>query len=255
MSVLVATLAVPMPASAQTTSNAVERVEVEGNRQYGRDVITHAAKLRPGDLIDDTRLRQAFNDVWRTGFFEDVTVAVADGTVGKIVYIKVVEKPIVRNVEFRGNKSMTRSSIDEKLEEADITLPADAPLDRNRLKAIEDVLTGLAEEKGYRFAEIELVLEEITPGVVRAVFEIDEGTKVRINDIKFVGNERFGNTRLKYTMKKTREHWFLSWLTSHDILSDATFQEDLQRLQDLYLDKGYIDVRIGEPRSTSTSTR
>lgn len=235
-------------ASAQSVGDFVELVVVEGNRQYGKEVITHAAKLKPGDLLSDERLRSAFNAIWKTSFFDDVTIATSPGERGTIVYITVVEKPIVRNVEFRGNKSITRSAIDELLEERSVILPTDAPLDRARLKNIEDLLRQLADEKGFRFADIDLELEEVTPGVVRAVFQIDEGTKVRINDVKFVGNEVFSNTRLKYTMKKTREHWFLSWLTSHDILSQATFGEDLQRLQDLYLNRGYIDLQIGEPK-------
>ena len=245
---VIALVVVAAPLEAQGQRDVVERVEVEGNRQYGKDVITHAARLRPGDLIDDSRLRQAFNDVWKTGFFDDLSVSVADGVSGKIVFITVVEKPIVRNVEFRGNKAITKSSIDDKLKEANITLPTDTPYDRARLKTIEDVVRGIAEEKGYRFAEIKLVLEDVTPGVVRVVFQIDEGTKVRINDVQFIGNDVFSQMRLKYTMKKTRETWFLSWLTSHDILTTAHMEEDLDKVRDLYLDHGYVDVRLGEPK-------
>ncbi|MFN7973948.1 MAG: outer membrane protein assembly factor BamA [Acidobacteriota bacterium] len=248
----VLTIQAPSPlfdvAAEAASQDTVERVEVEGNRQYGREVITHAARLQPGDLIDERRLKKAFDDVFRTGFFEDVTLSIADGTTGKIVVISVVEKPIVRNVEFKGNKSITRSNIDDKLKEASITLPTDAPLDRKKLKSIEDVLRKLADEKGYRMADIRLDLEDVTPGVVKAVFKIDEGSKVRINDVEFKGNDVFGQTRLKYTFKKTREHWWLSWLTSHDIYSEKTFDEDLEKLRDLYLNHGYIDVKIGTPK-------
>ena len=48
-------------------------------------------------------------------------------------------------------------------------------------------------------------------------------------------------------MKKTRTHWMLSWLTSHDLLVDKNLEEDLQNVKKAYWRIGYKDVFVGQP--------
>ena len=48
-------------------------------------------------------------------------------------------------------------------------------------------------------------------------------------------------------MKKTRTHWVLSWITSHDLLADKNLEDDLQNVKKAYWQNGYKDVFVGQP--------
>jgi outer membrane protein insertion porin family len=79
------------------------------------------------------------------------------------------------------------------------------------------------------------------------VFDIKEGGKVRIYRVVFRGNKAISSERLKKAMKKTRNHWSFSWLTSHDLLVDKNLDEDLQNVRKAYWRMGFKDVFVGKP--------
>jgi outer membrane protein insertion porin family len=48
-------------------------------------------------------------------------------------------------------------------------------------------------------------------------------------------------------MKETKEVWFLSWITGRGTYQEAKFEEDADKIQEFYREKGYIQARVGTP--------
>src|SRR5262249_30323637 len=84
---------------------------------------------------------------------------------------------------------------------------------------------------------------ELPNNRVDLVFEIKEGEKTGVKDIRFVGAKAFSNGRLKDIIK-TSESNFLSFLQTTDIYDPDRVEADRDLLRRFYLKHGYADVRI-----------
>src|SRR3990172_8481054 len=80
-----------------------------------------------------------------------------------------------------------------------------------------------------------------------SIFTIDEGDRVRIQDIDFQGNKVFGDRRLRLAMKKTKETGLITRILKKDIYNPASFQEDLDNVRKVYRGAGYKNVILSEP--------
>ena len=87
-------------------------------------------------------------------------------------------------------------------------------------------------EKGYEFAEVKSTVEALPggPKLVKVVFDVNEGPKVKVRDIDFIGNDEVSDGTLKRQMKATKEHWFLSWITGRGTYQEAKFEEDAEKV-------------------------
>ena len=56
-----------------------------------------------------------FRRLWDTGFLDDLLLDVRDGPRGKTVTFVVRERKRIQIVDYRGNKSLTTSTIEDEL--------------------------------------------------------------------------------------------------------------------------------------------
>ncbi len=74
---------------------------------------------RAGDPYSEEAVRRDFQALWNTQFFEDVRLEVEDSPDqpdGKIVVFYLKERPIIRRIEYKGNKSISESDILDALQ-------------------------------------------------------------------------------------------------------------------------------------------
>jgi outer membrane protein insertion porin family len=104
-------------------------------------------------------------------------------------------------------------------------------------------------EKGYQFAEVSHEITPIAggPKVVRLAFQIDQGPKVRVADISFVGNEQMSERSLKGQMKNTREPWLFSFITKRGTYRPFGYEQDAVALEAHYRNNGYLQAQVGQP--------
>ena len=229
------------------SADIIQEVRVQGNRRVADESILYRVSIKAGDTLDPVRVTQDLKVLWGTGLFENLGAAVLDGTEGKIIIFSVQELPLITEVDYRGHKKVTKSTITDKIEEEKLTIPEESPLDYKRLKAVRNLIQGILEEKGMRYGTVEYLIEPLEAGTARVVFNINEGSKVRIHEIDFVGNTVFSDKKLRKTFKKTREHWMFSWMTGHDIFKEDLYPEDVDKVREKYWKKGYKDILLGEP--------
>ena len=75
------------------------------------------------------------------------------------------------------------------------------------------------------------------------MFEINEGDKTGVKEIRFVGTHAFSYGRLKDVIKTSESNW-LSFLQTTDIYDPDRVEADRDLLRRFYLKHGYADVRI-----------
>lgn len=228
-------------------SGRIEKIVLQGNDRLTQDAFLALTSLRAGDTYDEARVKSEYAKIWKVGLFEDLSVDASPGEQGVVLTFTMKEKPIVGSVEFKGSKSLTGTTVLDKLKENNADIKTGSVLDYNKVKKTEAGLKYLAIEKGYPDASVVAKVQSMGRSQVALTFEVDQGPKSRIDKVKFTGNDAISATRLRYTMKKTRGHWMGSWATKRDIYSEGRFFEDVKEIRQLYESKGYLDVEIGDP--------
>ena len=101
-------------ATAGQTSSVIERIEFEGNRRIRSETLKARIFTREGDPYNEEGLRRDFRALWNTQYFEDIRLEVQDShnrPNAKIVIFHVVERPVIRRIEYHGQKSISESDI------------------------------------------------------------------------------------------------------------------------------------------------
>jgi outer membrane protein insertion porin family len=101
-------------------------------------------------------------------------------------------------------------------------------------------------EKGFFLAEVKYRLVDEPDNQVAVVFEVAEHAKVQVKEIRFIGNAHVPAEDLEAVMV-TKEGSFLSFLTSSGTYREDAFQHDLQGVQFVYGDRGYLFAKLEKP--------
>ena len=231
----------------------IERIEFYGNRRIRSDTLKARIFSREGDPYNEETLRRDFQALWNTQFFEDVKLRVEDSPDrpdGKIIVFDVKERPQIRRIRYEGNKSMSESDILDRFKERKVGLSVESPFDPTKIKKAEVVLKELEGEHGHQFATVTPQYERIaSSNAVILVFKIDEGPKVKVGTIKFVGNHAFSDRRLIRSMKHDKPYGIPLYYWDIPLLSKTYDREKLNEdlevgVRGLYQDNGYFRVVV-----------
>jgi outer membrane protein insertion porin family len=225
----------------------VLEIRVVGARRIEEKTIRFKIATQVGEKLSLGRVRQDLRAIFETGFFENVLVYGERQRDAVVLTFEVHEKPALANIEIVGNRSLST----EKLLKA-IDLSSREP---PKPKEIGEAAERIRQEylkNGYYYVTVTPRVQSISDDESSVLFEVDEGDRLRIERVQFVGNRTFGEGNrffgLKSKLKKTREHWFWSFLTKSGKYSPESIEEDLSNLKEFYRNRGFLDVRIGEPQ-------
>ncbi len=221
---------VPPPAPAITIGD----VQVEGAQRIDPDTIRSYANLRAGEQADAEKLDQALRTLFATGLFQDVNITLN----GNVVVVRVVENPIINRIQFEGNRRVN----DEALTNETQLRPRQV---YTRTRVQNDVRRILElYRRGGRFAAtVEPKVIQLPENRVDLVFEIQEGSITGVNRISFVGNQRFGEGRLKEVIRTRESRWW-RFLSTDDNYDPDRVAFDRELLRRFYLSQGYADFRV-----------
>ena len=208
----------------------------------------------PFDDAAQRTIAEDFQRLWGTKFLDNISIETEDytfsnGVIGKIVIYNLEERQRVKVVDYTGSKKVDRTKIEEKLKEADAQIRLDTFIDPGLIRKVEGVVRDMMKEKGFQFSTITHDITELAggPKLVNLTFRVDEGPKVKIRKVDFVGNEAVTDRRLRRKMKENREQWMLSFITGRGTYQEGKFDEDAERVTEYYRDRGYIRAVIGAP--------
>jgi outer membrane protein insertion porin family len=195
-----------------------------------------------------------FKRLWATNFLDDLTVEVKDvpypnGVVGKHIIFDLEERQRVKIVDYVGSKRVEQAKIEEALREKNSQIRMDSFIDPGLIQRVRNTVHELYAEKGYLYATVKPEIKPVAggPKLVHLTFVIDEGPKVRIRDVEFVGNQAISDGKLESKMKENKARGFFSFITGGGTYKEDKFAEDAEKVTEYYREKGYIAARIGNP--------
>ena len=227
----------------------IERIDVRGNRRIKEEDVRFYIQARSGDAYDEERLQLDLRALYKEAkWFEKIQITSMDGDTGKIVTFTVEEKPLIREIKYVGAKSFTESNILDHFKERKVGITVDSVYEPSKARAAERALKELLLQNGKPLGTVRTELENVPPSSVRLNFIIDEGPKVRIGDIRFVGNTVFPESDLKAALKLTKERGLMTVFKGTDKYHREKMEYDLEtNLRAYYQEHGYMQAQIGEP--------
>lgn len=227
------------------------QTQFDGFRSASDQFIFSNIQLRVGMNYNPALIDQSIRALYQTGQFEFVEVDVLDAPEGQVdVRFKFISKYKIDAIRFSGNESYSADRLASKTE-----IEAGTPLDEYTVSVAADDITAYYVKKGYPDAAVDYRIQrDEQTGLATVIFDVNEGTEVRIREITFDGNETLSDGKLRKVLE-TKEKTWLSWLTGSGKLDEAEFKQDLERLRDFYRDEGFLDIQVDETQVEFTSVK
>jgi outer membrane protein insertion porin family len=249
----------PVPGEAQAPGQAplvVESINFDGNRKYPSQTLQTRIFTRVGDTYSESAIRADYMALWNTGYFDDITLETQESTTKPnaiIIFFHLKERPTISFIDYRGIKSVTKSDILDRFKDRKVGLTVESQLDPTKVRRGEVVLQELLAEHGRQFAIVKGGIETIpATNRVRLIFNVDEGPKVKVGDIEFMGNTVFSRRKIIRSMRMSRPYSVPMWLFDLPIMSKTFDRSKLDQdmeigIRGLYQNAGYFRADIKDP--------
>lgn len=227
----------------------VNSIEVKGLKRIEEGAVKAKITQKTGEPVSNEKTAQDIKNIFKMGYFDDVTIEIETFEGGiRLIYV-VKEKPTIVKVEFQGNKEIE----DDKLKEKTTVIVgsiADTTLIQDNALKIQQYY----EEEGYWLASVVPVISRINEHDINLTYQIDEGGKVRIRKITIHGNDAISTRKIRKAMK-TDEWTIYSFIFSSGYYKKDTMNADIEAIKDLYFNNGYLKVAVAEPEVKVTEDR
>jgi len=229
----------------------VMAIEIRGNKRIELPAIIGRLTLKAGDPYTAENVRGQIKILYESGYFEEVQVETESGAGGMVLIFLVREKPFITEIVFDGNKDLS----DDKLKEK-ITIKSQAFLDQLQAKESAEKIRLAYQGDGYFNCRVFPVVQTLDEDRKRLTFFIKEGDKARVKTVNFDGLHAATKDEL-FKVMATREWipWYglLTQLKLPSVVSDAgvlkreEMNNDVERIKEILLNKGYLNARVGLP--------
>ena len=160
----------------------ISDIRVEGLQRISEGTIYNYLPLDRGDTLTSSAARSAIRELYRTGFFQDISLRHE----GNILVIDVRERPAIAAVTLSGNKAIKDEELRRVLN--DIGLSEGEVFDRLVLDRLSQELVNQYFNQGRYAVEVDTRVTDLDRNRVRIAIVIDEGKVAEIRHINIVGN-------------------------------------------------------------------
>ncbi len=244
--------------AAPQGTQVIEDIDVSGNRRIPTETIKSRIYTRNGDVYDEAALQRDLRSVWNSGYFSDVRMEREQSAKGWLIHIYVREKPTIRTIEYKGLNSVSQSDILERYKKVKVPLTVDSPYDPTKVIKAKVVLQQLLAEHGRQFANISVQVQEVPPASVSVTFNVKEGPKIKVGNIKFVGNKHVPSRTLRAAMKNLRPIGIPQSIFLENIFSktfdSSKLEEDTERVREALQTFGYFKAVVDDPKTQLRDT-
>ena len=236
----------------------VKKIKIEGNKNIRRNQLLDVVLLKPGDLINNTKLKldeDSIKSLYIEKGFPDISVTAEQGEKNEDYESEVTftieegEQTKIREIRFSGNSFASDSTLRKQLETKKQSLFSKGVYLESKIEEDSQNIVKFYGEKGFIDAEVTNVEKEIvaddegnkTDMII--TFYISEGSQFIYDGMIFDGNIIFTDEEL-YDQLRLKEG---------DVLNKTKLEADFSRIADLYYDDGYIFNVISKEEQKNTA--
>ena len=220
-------------------------VSVEGNTYFSAQTIIQLTGLEKGMeiTVPGEDVSGIVRRLWMQRYFEDVSFEIDHLTEkGDSAYFKIVlkERPRVSRWTYSGVRSGEEKEIKDRL-----NLKRGGEFSEYVEKTSADIIKRYFAEKGFLQCEVRTDVQKdtIVKNAVRVNFAIDRGTKIKIGEIHFIGNDNVTEYKLAKSMKKTESRKYYNFFHSKKF-NEKEYVNDKKTVLAPFNEAGYRDARL-----------
>jgi len=124
-----------------------------------------------------------------------VQILVTDTEKGKDVIFQLTEKAVIGQVLINGEKELDEKDVKEV-----VSISPNTIINTKEVQTSVENIRKLYKDKGFYRTTVAAKLDYATPDKVNVTFDVEEGVKMYIKDIRFVGNKAFTAKELRKEM-------------------------------------------------------
>jgi outer membrane protein insertion porin family len=204
-----------------------ESVVVQGNSRVDSETIR--------SYFSDGDANEGVKRLYQTGYFSDVKTSRS----GKTLVVHVVENgQQINHVVFAGNSKVKSDDL-----EKEVHLRSGGAYSEDSARADMQRIADLYRRAGRSAAKVSYRTVSVPNGTVDVVYDISEGDKTGVKEIRIVGNQAYSTSKL-IGMMETTEMNYLSWIKSSDIYDPDRIAKDAEAVRRYYHKNGYADFRV-----------
>jgi outer membrane protein insertion porin family len=226
----------PVGGAQERPTPTVRDIAVEGSRRIQAAVVQNRVQTKIGDPFSPAGIREDVRNIFALGFFDDVQVRVEEFEGGVRIIFVVVERPLLREVAFEGNRELKLEELQERA-----AIRTGSVYNPVEVQRAEQAIRVRYEEEGFFGVALSPRTERTPEGDLRLVFRIEEGPKLYIDRIVIEGNQVLSASKIKGAMQ-TQERFL--WVLPFSKVQRKVFEDDAERILNLYADNGFIQARI-----------
>ena len=220
-----------------TENSVISNIIIKGNNRVTNNTILSYSDVKEGDIFNPQLVKKIIQDLYRTGYFDDISVSLNFND----LLINVSEKPIISEIIITDNNIIEDEDILQALD--DVGISNTRPYDKNIFDKIEQELIRLYFDRGRYSAKITSKITEQVRNRVSIELTINEGDPSSIKEINIVGNKAFSKNQIQGVMKSGTKYFFEFW-SSKDTYSSSILRSDISKIENYYFNRGFVRFRI-----------
>lgn len=218
-------------------------ISVSGTELLDQNALIQLTGLKVGEkiTIPGEAIAEAIRKLWKQKLFSEVEV-LASKVQGTIITleIKIKEQPRMSRFSFEGVKKSEADNLREK-----INLYKEKIVTPNLLKTTETTVKDYFIEKGFLNVEVNVTQtpDTLFPDHVALFIEVKKRRKVKIDDVVIAGNKEFSESKIKRTMKETKEKGVFHPFDHFEYFAYASLKDLLLLRIDSFLHHSYLHYK------------
>lgn len=227
----------------------ISEIKFNGLYMISQDELETITGSYIGRNFTDDIFMEVQNRLFALDYFEDITSSAYPGRedISKydpentvVIQFNMIEYPSLSNVRISGNSNIRKNTILEEI----MLKPGDI-VTGVKLRMEEEKIRELYIAKGFRDVQVwGEIGKRNENNTVPITFRIDEGKQMKIKEIIFVGNNNLSKTALQRNLETKKQGLF-----SKGLYQESAIEEDIEKIESFYSEKGYITARVIDVRS------
>lgn len=181
-------------------------IKVSGNLKFDAAIVISVSGLSVGDEVTipgGDNFSKAIGKLWSQNMFTNINIYITR-LEGRNIWVEIaaVERPMLSDFRFKGIRKGEADELKDKVG----LFKSRVITDNMRMSAVE-AIEKYYVEKGFQGIKTRIndIPDPSAPGRLILEFEVDKGSKVRIDELHFFGNQSVDEAKLKKKMKGTKE--------------------------------------------------
>ncbi|MEN8146437.1 MAG: outer membrane protein assembly factor BamA [Campylobacterota bacterium] len=231
----VSALLLSLPLFAAT----ITEIKFVGTVHISESIAKSMLKVEVGEELDVKKVDETIKTFFKQGYFTDIWADEENG----VLTFHFVEKPIISKISMSGWKES-----DKEIQESLLQIKKGALYDDKRLQAAKKRIVTALTQEGKIDSVVEIEVEYLDNGSVAVEFKVNEGETIIIEELEYSGNEGLEAEVFEAQIANKAHEWMgWFWGRNDGKMQLAELGFDPLRIRDVYMQHGYLDVKIDEP--------